>query len=86
MASWEPQWEPFHIFCMGFVHKLHTTLLFVFLSAIFFTLERCLNQIYINELQWRNVILGGPRFKIFEGPLEEVPKARVERRIYARVF
>jgi hypothetical protein len=32
--------------------------------------------------QWRNVISGGPRFKIFEGPpLVEVPKARVERRI-----
>jgi hypothetical protein len=32
-------------------------------------------------LQWRNVISGGPQFKIFEGPLVEVPKARVERRI-----
>jgi hypothetical protein len=33
--------------------------------------------------QWRNVISGGPRFKIFEAPppLVEVPKARVERRI-----
>ena len=37
-------------------------------------------------MQWRNVISGGPRFKIFEGPLVEVPKAQVERRIYARVF
>jgi hypothetical protein len=26
--------------------------------------------------QWRNVISGGPRFKIFEGPLVEVLKAR----------
>jgi hypothetical protein len=35
-----------------------------------------------NDLQWRNVISGAPRFKIFEGPtLVEVPKARVERRI-----
>ena len=24
--------------------------------------------------QWRNVISEGPRFKIFEGPLVEVPK------------
>ena len=32
-----------------------------------------------NSLQWRNVISGGPRFKIFEGPLVEAPKARVER-------
>jgi hypothetical protein len=32
-------------------------------------------------LQWRNVISRGPQFKIFEGPLVEVPKARVERRI-----
>ena len=31
--------------------------------------------------QWRNVISGAPRFKIFEGPLVGVPKARVERRI-----
>jgi hypothetical protein len=33
--------------------------------------------------QWRNVISGGPRFKIFEGPppIVEVPKAQVERRI-----
>ena len=32
--------------------------------------------------QWRNVISGGPRFKIFEAPsLVEMPKARVERRI-----
>ena len=31
--------------------------------------------------QWRNVISGGPRFKIFEGPLVEVLKARVEHRI-----
>jgi hypothetical protein len=31
--------------------------------------------------QWRNVIPGGPRFKIFEGPLVEVLKARVEHRI-----
>jgi hypothetical protein len=32
-------------------------------------------------LQWRNVISGGPRFKIFEGPLVEVLKARVKRHI-----
>jgi hypothetical protein len=31
--------------------------------------------------QWRNVISGGPQFKIFEGPLVEVLKARVEHRI-----
>jgi hypothetical protein len=31
--------------------------------------------------QWRNVISGGPRFKMFEGPLIEVPKARVKRHI-----
>jgi hypothetical protein len=34
--------------------------------------------------QWRNVISRGPRFKIFEGPPVEVPKARVERRICTR--
>jgi hypothetical protein len=39
-------------------------------------------QKYFWTRQWRNVISGGPRFKIFEGPpLVEVPKARVERRI-----
>jgi hypothetical protein len=32
-------------------------------------------------MQWRNVISGDPRFKIFEGPLVEVLKARVKRRI-----
>jgi hypothetical protein len=31
--------------------------------------------------QWRNFISGGPRLKIFEGPLVEVLKARVKRRI-----
>jgi hypothetical protein len=29
---------------------------------------------WINIIQWRNVTSGGPRFKIFEGPLVEVPK------------
>jgi hypothetical protein len=33
-------------------------------------------------IQWRNIVSGGPWFKIFEGPLVEVPKAQVERRIY----
>jgi hypothetical protein len=34
------------------------------------------------EQQWRNVISGGPRFKLFEGPPQvDVPKAQVERRI-----
>jgi hypothetical protein len=30
-------------------------------------------RIILTATQWRNVISGGPRFKIFEGPLEEVP-------------
>jgi hypothetical protein len=34
-----------------------------------------------NSVSGRNVISGAHRFKIFEGPLVEVPKARVERRI-----
>jgi hypothetical protein len=40
-----------------------------------------LSEIHPQIHQWRNAISGGPRFKIFEGPLVEVPKARVERRI-----
>jgi hypothetical protein len=36
---------------------------------------------WILQNQWRNIIAGGPRFKIFEGLLVEVPKARVECRI-----
>ena len=31
--------------------------------------------------QWRNVISGGPRFKIFEGPPSRSAKGTVERRI-----
>jgi hypothetical protein len=36
---------------------------------------------FISTPQWRNIISGGPQFKIFEGPLVEVPKAQVERHI-----
>jgi hypothetical protein len=35
----------------------------------------------LQVMQWHNVISGGPRFKIFEGPLVEVLKARVKRHI-----
>jgi hypothetical protein len=40
-----------------------------------------LRYFFDSVIQWRNVISGGPRFKIFEGPLVEVLKARVEHRI-----
>jgi hypothetical protein len=43
--------------------------------------EKQSQRVKFSQLQWRNVISGGPRFKTFEGPLVEVPKARVERRI-----
>jgi hypothetical protein len=37
MASWEPSMRTFScIFCMGFVHKLHTTLLFALFCPPFF--------------------------------------------------
>jgi hypothetical protein len=59
LAKWQlknPQWETFHIFCMGFVHKLHTTLLFVFLSAIF-SFWNVVWTKYINELANRSTCI-----------------------------
>ena len=43
-----------------------------------YEIKACILKAHSHSMsQWRNVISGAPRFKIFEDPLVKVPKARV---------